>query len=119
MSDINMNSILISVKKGIGMAPEYDAFDADIIMHINSVFPILAQLGVGPKEGFAIEDAADEWSDFIGNNPLLNSVKTYMYAKVKLIFDPPLSSSAIESLNRIISEFEWRMNITVDPGEEV
>ena len=119
MSDsINMNSILTSVKKAMGIAPEYTHFDPDIIMHINSVFLTLEQLGVGPREGFAIEDEQDEWSDFIGNNKLLNAVKSWTYLKVRLLFDPPQSSAAVESINRMIKEFEWRINVTVDPGEE-
>lgn len=115
---INMNSILTSVKKAMGIAPEYTHFDPDIIMHINSVFLTLEQLGVGPKEGFAIEDEQDEWSDFIGDVKLLNAVKSWTYLKVRLLFDPPQSSAAVESINRMISEFEWRINVTVDPGEE-
>lgn len=119
MSDsIDMNSILTSVKKAMGIAPEYTHFDPDIIMHINSVFLTLEQLGVGPAEGFAIEDEKDKWSDFIGNNKLLNAVKSWTYLKVRLLFDPPQSSAAVESINRMIAEFEWRINVTVDPGEE-
>lgn len=114
----NMTSILTSVKKMLGIAEEYDHFDSDIIMHINSVFAILTQLGVGPKEGFFIEDDTTSWSDFIQSNSLLNQVKSYMYLKVKLLFDPPLSSSVIESTNRLISELEWRINVAVDQVEE-
>lgn len=114
----NMTSILTSVKKMLGIAEEYAHFDSDIIMHINSVFAILTQLGVGPKEGFFIEDDTTSWSDFIQSNSLLNPVKSYMYLKVKLLFDPPLSSSVIESINRLISELEWRINVTADQVEE-
>lgn len=114
----NMTSILTSVKKMLGIAEEYAHFDSDIIMHINSVFAILTQLGVGPKEGFFIEDDTTSWSDFIQSNSLLNPVKSYMYLKVKLLFDPPLSSSVIESTNRLISELEWRINVAVDQVEE-
>lgn len=114
----NMTSILTSVKKMLGIAEEYDHFDSDIIMHINSVFAILTQLGVGPKEGFFIEDDTTSWSDFIQSNSLLNPVKSYMYLKVKLLFDPPISSSVIESTNRLISELEWRINVAADKVEE-
>lgn len=114
----NMTSILTSVKKMLGIAEEYAHFDSDIIMHINSVFAILTQLGVGPKEGFFIEDDTTSWSDFIQSNSLLNPVKSYMYLKVKLLFDPPLSLSVIESINRLISELEWRINVTADQVEE-
>ena len=113
-----MESILTSIKKMLGIAEDFEAFDPDIIMHINSVFLTLEQLGVGPKEGFAIEDEQDEWSDFVGDNKLLNAVKSWTYLKVRLLFDPPQSSAAVESINRMISEFEWRINVTVDPGEE-
>ena len=109
-----MDSILVSIKKLLGVPEEYTQFDADIIMHINSVFLNLNQLGVGPEAGFAIENDSAEWSDFIKDNVKLNAVKTYMYLKVKLLFDPPLSTSVIESMNHTISELEWRLNVVVD-----
>ena len=83
-------------------------------MHINTVFLNLTQLGVGPEEGFAIENDAASWEDFINDNIQLQAVKTYVYLKVKLLFDPPLSSSVIESMNRMIAELEWRLNVAVD-----
>lgn len=112
-----MESILTSIKKMLGIDEEYTHFDADIIMHINSVLMILTQLGVGPAEGFIIEDDTSTWVDFIPevNAAQLHAVKSYIYMKVKLIFDPPLSSSVIESMNRQITEFEWRLNVAVDP----
>lgn len=109
-----MDSILTSIKKLLGIDEEYIQFDNDIIMHINTVFLNLTQLGVGPEEGFLIEDDAATWDDFIGDSNQLQAVKTYVYLKVKLLFDPPLSSSVIESINRIISELEWRLNVAVD-----
>lgn len=109
-----MESILTSIKKLLGIAEEYEHFDADIIMHINSVFMILNQLGVGPPEGFSIRDEDATWTDFIADNKQIESVKSYTYMKVKLLFDPPLSSAVIESYNRLISEFEWRLNVAVD-----
>lgn len=112
-----MESILTSIKKVLGIAEEYDHFDPDIIMHINSVFVILAQIGVGPKGGFRIEGEDAEWSDYLDDNMLLENVKTYIAMRVRLMFDPPQSSAAIESMNRIISELEWRISVTVDPGE--
>ena len=114
-----MDSILTSVKKMLGIPEDYEQFDNDIIMHINSVLMILTQLGVGPEEGFAIADKTDEWDDFIGDNVLLELVKSYVYLKVRLIFDPPQSSSIIEAMNRQISEFEWRINVAVDPSSNV
>ena len=106
-----MESILISIKKMLGITEDYEHFDSDLIMHINSVFSILTQLGVGPSEGFSIKDKTNVWSDFIPDDPRLESVKSYVYMKVKLLFDPPLSSTVMESMNRMISEFEWRLNV--------
>ena len=110
-----MESILTSVKKMLGIPEDYEHFDADIIMHINSVFMILTQLGVGPAEGFTIMDEDAIWSDFIQDKKAIESVKSYMYLKVRLLFDPPLSSAVIDSMNRLISELEWRLNVAVDP----
>lgn len=108
-------SILISIKKLLGISEEYTQFDDDIIMHINTVFLNLNQLGVGPTAGFFIEDDSAEWAEFIGdNNAQLQAVKSYIYLKVKLLFDPPLSSSVIESMNRMITELEFRLNVAVD-----
>lgn len=106
-----MESILTSVKKMLGITEDYTHFDADIIIHINSVFSILTQLGVGPAEGFLIHDARSVWSDFLEEDTKIELVKSYMYLKVKLLFDPPLSSAVIESSNRMISEYEWRLNL--------
>ena len=111
------DSILNSVKKMLGITEEYTHFDADIIMHINSVFSILTQLGVGPDEGFAIEDETTSWSEFVPEETgslLLSSVRTYMFMKVKMMFDPPLSSSVAEAYNRQISELEWRLNVAAE-----
>ena len=111
-----MESILISIKKLLGIAEEYHHFDGDLIIHINSVFSILTQLGVGPSSGFSIHDDTATWADFIGNNEsAIEMVKSYVHLKVRLLFDPPLSSSVMESINRLTSEFEWRLNVAVDP----
>lgn len=107
-------SILTSIKKMLGVAEDYTEFDEDIITHINSVFLNLTQLGVGPEEGFMIEDDTAAWEDFIDDSIQLQAVKTYMYLKVKLLFDPPLSSSVTESFTRMIAELEWRLNVAVD-----
>lgn len=109
-----MDSILTSIKKLLGIAEEYDHFDADLIMHINSVFSTLHQLGVGPTEGFIIMDDTALWGDFLQGIPNIECVKSYMALKVKLLFDPPLTSSVMESMNRMISEYEWRLNVAVD-----
>lgn len=109
-----MESILTSIKKLLGISEEYEHFDADLIMHINSVFMILTQLGVGPSEGFHITDSSEIWTDFIQEPARIELVKSYMYLKVKLLFDPPSSSAVIESMNRMISEFEWRLNVAAE-----
>lgn len=115
-----MESILTSIKKLLGIAEDYDHFDADIIMHINTVFTILNQLGVGPSEGFRIEDDTTTWDDYIStDNLLFDSVKSYIHLRVKLLFDPPQSSGTTESYKRIIDELEWRLNVTADPGQSV
>lgn len=107
-------SILTSIKKMLGIAEDYTEFDEDIITHINSVFLNLTQLGVGPEEGFMIENGTAVWEDFIVDSVQLQAIKTYMYLKVKLLFDPPLSSSVTESFTRMIAELEWRLNVAVD-----
>lgn len=112
-----MDSILTSIKKLLGIAEEDTNFDQDIIMHINTVFTILTQLGVGPAGGFYIEDDSAIWDDFVSDDPRLNSIKTYIYMKVRMMFDPPTMSSVAEAMNKNISELEWRLNVTVDPGE--
>lgn len=112
-----MESILISIKKLLGISEEYTHFDADIIMHINSVFMILNQLGVGPKEGFFIEDDSTTWDEYIPDVTKLHAVKTYIHLKVKLLFDPPASSAVMECTKQMIAELEWRLNIAVDPAE--
>ena len=110
----NAESILTSVKKLLGIAEEYTQFDTDIIIHINTIFMALQQMGIGPKDGFSITDENDIWTDFMEDSILLNSVKTYMYLRVKLLFDPPLTSSTVDSFNKLISELEFRMNSKVE-----
>lgn len=110
------DSILTSTKKILGIAADYNAFDLDIMTHINSVFLNLDQIGVGPAGGFLIEDAEAEWWDLLGDDPRLNAVKTYVYLKVRLIFDPPTTSFAIGAMEKQIEELEWRLNVQVDPG---
>lgn len=109
-------SILNSIKKLLGIDAAYTHFDPDLIMHINSVFSILTQMGVGPPNGFSITGVSENWDDFITKEPEnFSFVKSYVHLKVKLLFDPPLGSAVIESINRQISEFEWRLFIAADP----
>lgn len=109
-----MESILTSIKKLLGIAEEYDHFDADLIIHINSVFVILNQLGVGPSTGFRIEDDSTTWDEYISDEDNLDEVKSFIHLKVKLLFDPPQSSIVMESMNRMIKEFEFRLNVTAE-----
>ena len=113
-----MDSILTSIKKLLGIEEDYTHFDADIIMHINSVFFILRQAGVGPSKAFNIKDKEAVWTDFISENfEEFEALKTYVYMKVKLMFDPPLSSSVMEAMKEFIREFEWRLNVEGDVPE--
>lgn len=109
-----MDSILTSIKKLLGVTEDYTHFDADIIMHINGVFMILRQLGVGPEGGFSISDASAVWSDFLPEGSNLELVKSYTYQKVRMLFDPPQSSAVMEAMKRSIDEFEWRLNVAAE-----
>lgn len=106
-----MESILTSIKKMLGITEEYTIFDPDIIMHINSVFMVLNQLGVGPSEGFRIEDKSTNWDEYIKETDNLDAVKSYMHLKVKLLFDPPVSSAVMNAMTQSINELEWRLNV--------
>ena len=112
------DSILLSVKKMLGLPEEYNAFDLDIMTHINSVFTILAQIGVGPVNGFTIEDETAMWTDFIQDMSLYQLVKSYMVLKVRLLFDPPISSAVLECYKAQINEYEWRLK-TMSETQEV
>ena len=112
----NNDSILTSIKKLMGLTEEYDAFDQDILILINSVLFELEQIGVKAKDGFSLSDKTAVWSDYSDDDRLLNALKPYIYMKTKLTFDPPTSSGALESMNRIIDRFEWRINLYSDTG---
>lgn len=104
-------SILISTKKILGIAEDYTVWDLDIMTHINSAFSDLTQLGVGPTAGYVIRDETDQWADFIADDLQLESVKTYIYLRVRLVFDPPTTSYAITAMEDQIQKLEWRLNI--------
>ena len=104
-------SILDDVKKILGLSSDYNAFDLDIITHINSVFSTLQQLGIGPEQGFSISDKNNNWDEFVANDNGYNLVKTYIYLRVRLLFDPPATSFHLESLNQQVKELEWRLNV--------
>lgn len=113
-----MESILTSIKQLLGLTAEYDYFDPDIITHINTAIMSLTQIGVGPSEGFIIEDETVTWKDFIPDaTPVrVEWIKTYVYLKVRLVFDPPTNSSIIQSINEQIKELEWRLNFAAESG---
>ena len=104
------DSILNSVKKVLGLEASYDAFDPDVIMHINTAFATLDQLGVGTVDGFFVEDSTQTWNQILDGDPRLNSVKTYVYLRVRLLFDPPTSSFLLNAMQDQIREMEWRIN---------
>lgn len=112
------SSILASTKAALGMTEDYKAFDPQIIMHINSIFSILQQMGVGPKEGFAIKDDSTFWSDYTDNELELQMVQSYMYCRVRILFDPPMNASLLDALKTQYQELEWRLNVAVDPGKK-
>ena len=112
-------SILTSIKKLLGIAESCTDFDADIIMHINTVFLILNQLGVGTDKVFSIEDNKTLWSEFLKDDADLEAVKTYIHLKVRLIFDPPLSAAVKEAIQANVNELEWRLNVHAETSKEV
>jgi hypothetical protein len=111
-----MESILTSIKNLLGISEEYEQFDAEIITHINTVFRLLKRMGVGPDKGFRIEDSETTWGEFIDEDTddSLEDVKTYIYLKVKMIFDPPTNSALLEAMKDNIKELEWTLNFEAD-----
>ena len=105
------DSILTSTKKILGMDEGYTAFDLDILTHINMVFTTLHDLGVGPDTGFMIEDKTKTWTEYTDNELQRNAVRTYMFFRVKLAFDPPQTAHLVNALNEQIKELEWRLNV--------
>lgn len=107
-------SILTSIKLLCGVPEEQEAFDQEIMIHINTAFNVLFQLGVGPKDPFKITGADETWSEFIEDNDRIEMVRQYIYLKVRLIFDPPSNTSVAEAFRKQADELEWRLNVTVD-----
>lgn len=105
------NSILNNIKKLLGFDPEYTAFDTDIIIHINSVFSIMHQIGAAPPDGFMITDATATWDDFLEGKQNVEFIKSYIFLRVKIVFDPPANSFGLDALNKVIDEMTWRLNI--------
>ena len=110
------DSILMTIRKLVCGDPYADHFDTDLLVHINACFSILNQLGVGPENGFVVTDETQSWSSYSDNDRILNMVKIYITLKVRVIFDPPLTSSVLEAMNKEISQLEWRLNVAVDPA---
>ena len=111
------DSILMTIRKLVCGNPYADHFDTDLLVHINACFSVLNQLGVGPENGFVVTDETQSWSSYIADSYILNMVKTYVTLKVKKIFDPPLTSSVLEAMDKEISQLEWRLNVAVDPSK--
>ena len=111
-----MDSILASIKKLLCIEADYEQFDTDIIIYINSVLMVLIQLGIGPSTGFSISDNSAIWSDLLGDRTDLEAVKTYVYLKVRLVFDPPQNSFLVDSIKNMITELEFRLNAQVEGG---
>lgn len=105
------DSILNDVKQALGLAADYTPYDAEITMHINSVFGDLNQLGLGPEAGYSIVNASDEWSEFIGTEARYNGVRSYVFLKVKMLFDPPTLGYLITANEKVIEKMEWRLNV--------
>lgn len=110
-------SILLSVKKLLGIEPDYTQFDADIIMNINAALQTLMQLGIGPETGFFISGETETYKDYLGDDSRWQMVKMYLYQKTKLGFDPPQSSSVLEALKQSIKESEYRLNVQIECSE--
>lgn len=109
------DSILRSIKGLLGPDDDYNVFDQDIIIFINAAFSTLTQLGLGPSNGFRITGYNETWQDFLGDASDLESVKTYIFMKVKMVFDPPTSSFVLSAYQEACKEYEWRLNVAVDP----
>lgn len=114
---MNEESILVYVKRLLGIQSDYSNFDPDVIYGINAAFAVLTQLGVGPKEGFMINDDSSKWIDFVSDTTRLSLIKPYVYLKTRLLFDPPSSNALIDAFNKTINEYEWRLYVASDGGE--
>ena len=110
------DSILETIKKMLGLDAAYTAFDEDVVVHINTAFMVLNQLGAGPPTPFHIEGREETWSDFLSISTNAYAIKTYIYLKVRLAFDPPTSSFVLSSMEKTIQEYEWRISAQTDPA---
>lgn len=112
-----MKSILDSTKKILGIDEAYEAFNLDILTHINTAFSTLSQIGIGPKEGFEIIDETTEWDEYLNGDLNKNAIKTYIYLRVRLLFDPPQTGHHMAAVNEQIKELEWRLNVFREEDE--
>lgn len=112
------DSILISTKEKLGLAQDYEVYDGQITSFINTALAVLSQLGVGPEGGLYIDGPTATWADLFTDGKTIAPAKEYVYLKVRLLFDPPSSSFVLESYNKQLAEFEWRINVMVDKASE-
>ena len=117
--DPTIESILASIKKMLGLDDNYTPFDADVLIHINSAFMTLCQMGIGPKEGFTVTDNSQTWGDFLTNNVMLGGVKTWVYLQVKMLFDPPSNSFVMDTYKTQAEQILWRLNVQAESVEEM
>lgn len=115
----NINSILISTKKQLGIESDFTHYDPDIILGINSAMMSLNQLGIGPSNGFYITGDSEEWTALLGDRKDLESVKMYIYLKTRLTFDPPTNSFLVDAVERQIRELEWRLNVQAEKSTTI
>lgn len=113
------DSIVLSIKKMLGLDENYTPFDTDVIIHINSAFMTLCQMGIGPKEGFEVTDSSQKWTDFLTNRVMLGGVKTWVYLQVKMLFDPPANSFVMDAYKTQAEQILWRLNVQAESVEEM
>ena len=116
---MNEESILVYVKRLLGIQSDYNHFDPDIIYGVNAAFAVLTQLGVGPAEGFMISDDTSKWSDFVADKSRLSLIKEYVCLRTRLLFDPPSSSALIDAMNKTVAEYEWRLYVASDGDDSI
>lgn len=117
--DPNTDSILVSIKKMLGLDDDYTPFDTDVLIHINTAFMTLCQMGIGPKEGFAVTDDSQTWDDFLTNKVMLGGVKTWVYLQVKMLFDPPANSFVMDAYKTQAEQILWRLNVQAESVERM
>ena len=113
------DSIVVSIKKMLGLDDDYTPFDTDVIIHINAAFMTLCQMGVGPREGYEVSDYDQTWSDFLTNKVMLGAVKTWVYLQVKMAFDPPTNSFLMDAMKQQSEQILWRLNVQAESVERM